>query len=397
MKKIFLYSLLYLLSANPAHAENIVTSVEQAVVRVINFISENKGATGTGFVINSNNYVVTNYHVIENYSTLFIADGGVEREHLKEVNVIWSSAEKDLAILHVPNLNPRKPLKLNANSLEKASVVLALGFPGAADLLGNDLDFVETSATDGRISRLMRNTSWNNTRELFDIIQHSAQISGGNSGGPLINLCGEVIGINTAGAIDVQGIFYASHISSLIEVLNARNIDFQSTTTTCAADSGFDTQYLILLIFIILTFLIIFLAFRQPRQQAVKTAAAYTQWLRQPPINFYSKTTPTMILQGINRHQHIYLPIAQEKLKSSQGVIIGRSSKSCDLIIKDAQISRRHARIYYHNQTLLIEDLNSANGTQVNELQVQAYHSVNIDEQSHIQLGNIILKLVKIG
>jgi hypothetical protein len=390
--------LLYLLPINLAYTENIVTSVEEGVVRILNFISENNGATGTGFVINSDNYVVTNHHVIENYAKLFVVDGGIEREHLKEASVIWASAEKDLAILHVPDLTPRKPLKLNAGEIEKANVVLALGFPGVADELGGELDFVESSATDGRISRLMRNTSWDRNEGILDIIQHSAQINGGNSGGPLINLCGEVIGVNTAGAIDAQGIFYASHISSLIEILNARNIDFQSTTSVCSTNSSFNIDYLILFTLIILTFLIIILAFRQPRQQAVKAAAACTQWVRHPTTILYGKTTlksqPTILwaLQG----QQIYLPINQEKLQSS-GVTIGRSAKLCDLTIKDELISRRHARLSYDNKTqqLLLEDLNSANGTQVNEQQVRTYHPVFIDEQSYIQLGSIHLKLVK--
>ncbi|MEK7990318.1 MAG: trypsin-like peptidase domain-containing protein [Thiotrichaceae bacterium] len=399
MRNIFLYLFIYLLSINLAYAENVVTSVEEGVVRIINHISENKRASGTGFVINANNYVVTNHHVIKNHHILKVLDGGVELEHLKEARVIWASAEKDLAILHVPNLTPRKPLKLNASELEKASVVLALGFPGAADKLGNELDFVETSATDGRVSRLMRNTSWDHTSELFDIIQHSAQINGGNSGGPLINQCGEVVGVNTASAIDAQGIFYASHISSLIEILNARNIDFQSTTSTCSTDSIFDIQYLIMLTLIILTFLIIVLAFRQPRQQVVKAAAACSQLLHQPATVFYGKTavkaesTTLWVLKG----QQTYLPINQEKLQSSQGITIGRAAKLCDLSIRDDTISRRHARLSYDKHQLLLEDLNSVNGTRINGQQIQPYHPMSIDEQSHIQLGSINFKLVKSG
>jgi hypothetical protein len=397
MKKLLL--LICLLCYQSVFAENIVTSVEQAVVRVINFISEDDGATGTGFIINSNNYVVTNHHVIENYTTLLIADGGVGREHLKQANIVWSSVERDLAILHVPNLTPRRPLKLNSSELEKASVVLALGFPGAADELGDELDFVETSATDGRVSRLMRNTSWDNTSRLFDIIQHSAQINGGNSGGPLINLCGEVVGVNTAGVPSAQGIFYASHINSLIEVLTAENIDFQVTTATCTTKSGFDIQYLIVLIVLILLTIIVLIflsiAFRQPRQQAVKAVTTYTQWL--PKNIFYAKSTDLWILQGINGHKHIYLPINQEKLKSSQGVTIGRSAKLCDLTIQDDTISRRHARLSYVDQQLLLEDLDSANGTLVNGQKIKAYHTVLIDENSHIQLGNIVLQLIKVS
>lgn len=398
MKKIFLYLLLYLLSINWVYAENIITSVDEGVVRILNLISENNGTTGTGFVINSDNYIVTNHHVIENHGLLLITDGGIEQEHLKKADIVWASAEKDLAILRVPNLTPRRPLKLNTSEPEKASVVLALGFPGAADELGGELNFVETSATDGRVSRLMRNTSWDRREGTFDIIQHSAQINGGNSGGPLINLCGEVVGVNTAGVRGAQGIFYASHISSLIEVLSEKNIDFQSTSATCSTDSNFDMQYFILLTLMIL---IIILMFRQPSQQAVKTAVACTQWLRQPTNVFYGKTAvkaDSSILWAL-QGQQIYLPIDQEQLQSSQGVTIGRSIKLCDLTIKDDTISRRHVRLSYDNKThqLLLEDLNSANGTQVNGQQIPTYHPVFIDDQSSIQLGSIHLKLIKVG
>ncbi len=406
MQKILLFLAVYFLSVNATLAENMISSADEGVVRIINVISVNSYGTGTGFVI-SENHVVTNFHVIDKHVVLMVADGGVDEQHLKQAEVLWSSSEKDLAVLHVPQLSARKPLKLNEAEPEKGSQVYALGFPGAADIFDrNELNAVESSVTRGVLSRIMRNTTWPGKTGLLDIIQHSAQINGGNSGGPLINPCGEIIGVNTAGASNSQGIYAASYINVLIEALRTEGINFEATNNACSNVSANTIQPWVILLFLTL-FILILLSFRRPRQQVFKTAENYTQWLRQgaSQIKNYGQTTVKYegkvlwALQGKHYHTEFYLPINQNQLQSTQGITLGRSEKLCDLVIKDDCISRRHARLTYDLAThsLLIEDLNSANGIKVNNKWLQVFHPIPIDIYSSIQLGEIPFKLVKIG
>ncbi|MCK5521983.1 MAG: trypsin-like peptidase domain-containing protein [Thiomargarita sp.] len=195
--------------------------IDESVVLIINDTSEGQN-TGTGFVINDQQNVITNYHVVAGSINLSIADGGIDDVHLKAAQVISVSEEKDLAILYVPNLH-RPPIPLTKIEPKKGTPVYAIGFPGAANLLTRTLS-TESSIHEGIVGRII-DAAWEENKPLFRIIQHDSEINGGNSGGPLVNRCLQVVGINTVktsflaslarGEI-IAGLYFASHISLLI-------------------------------------------------------------------------------------------------------------------------------------------------------------------------------------
>jgi serine protease Do len=152
---------------------------------------------GTGFIVSEDGLIMTNKHVVSDEKAVYSILTN-EGETFK-VEVLAKNPVQDIAILKIQDVQDRrfKPLKLGDSS------VLNLGQSVIA--IGNALGEFQNTVSVGVVSGLQRNivAQGNNTIEtLEDIIQTDAAINRGNSGGPLLNLRGEVIGINTAVSMD---------------------------------------------------------------------------------------------------------------------------------------------------------------------------------------------------
>lgn len=172
----------------------VVELVEPAVVKVVSKIpgqsssfgfTSDQTISGSGFIITSNGYIVTNYHVIEdaeNFSVI-LSDG-------EEVaaKVVSYDVYSDLAVLKVEGQMPGVAVLGNSENLKPGETVIAIGSP-----LG---DF-RNSVTVGVISAIGRTINTGRGFEMENLIQTDAAINSGNSGGPLVNLAGEVVGVNT--------------------------------------------------------------------------------------------------------------------------------------------------------------------------------------------------------
>jgi serine protease Do len=137
---------------------------------------------GSGFIIDRKGIVVTNYHVVEGQRRVFVTtnDNKVYR-----AKVLIESPEEDLAILEIDSPTKEFPhLKLgDSDTIEVAEPVIAIGNPFGFSF----------TVTSGIISAVGRTTPDGKG----DMIQTDAAVNPGNSGGPLINMQGEVVGINT--------------------------------------------------------------------------------------------------------------------------------------------------------------------------------------------------------
>ncbi len=143
-------------------------------------------ATGSGFVIDANGTLLTNWHVVENAVKVTVSF-----EHTKtvEAHVIGKDPSQDLAVLKIPTEGlTLHPLKLgNSDAVEVGEPVFAIGNPF------NQRD----TLTTGVISALQRQIESPNGFAIDNVLQTDAPINPGNSGGPLLNSQGEVIGINS--------------------------------------------------------------------------------------------------------------------------------------------------------------------------------------------------------
>lgn len=143
-------------------------------------------ASGTGFAIHSNGYIATNYHVIEGKNEIIVK--GINGDHLNEytATVVKVDKSNDLAILKVKESLGKIPYGFKIAAEGVAGRVYSYGYP-LTDLLGDEVKF-----TEGTINA---NSGFNNDPRWY---QHTATIQPGNSGGPLFNKYGNLVGVNNA-------------------------------------------------------------------------------------------------------------------------------------------------------------------------------------------------------
>ena len=172
---------------------------------------------GSGIVIDSRGYILTNNHVIDGTDRLRVTFGDSIQVNAK---VIGTDEETDLAVVRAElrdkNTNGKDEIKLqpanfgNSEELKVGQIVMALGNPFG--LTGGP------TVTAGIISSLNRNVQFENG--ILELVQTDAAINPGNSGGPLINTKGEVVAINTAKIPYGQGIGFAVPINTVKSVLS---------------------------------------------------------------------------------------------------------------------------------------------------------------------------------
>ena len=163
---------------------------------------------GTGFVISDDGYIVTNNHVIDNADKVEVR---IQKERFT-AKIVGRDAATDLALLKIDAKRKLTPIPLgDSDRLRVGEWVMAIGDP---------LTFDKT-VTVGVVSAKERNglSTDTATRSFESFIQTDAAINFGNSGGPLINVNGEVIGINTAMFRPAQNIGFAVPINTLKQVL----------------------------------------------------------------------------------------------------------------------------------------------------------------------------------
>lgn len=159
-------------------------------------LTEESGSQGTGIVYDvENGYIITNAHVVEGASSVQISLAKSDR--MRSARVVGRSQCDDLAVLKVENTQDLEAATLGT-SVKSGAEVATIGFPQSEKLVD------DISVKWGGVSQL--NVQIGNYE---DLIQINATINSGNSGGPLVNNKGEVVGINTASRTDAQNTNYA--------------------------------------------------------------------------------------------------------------------------------------------------------------------------------------------
>jgi serine protease Do len=201
-----------------------VTSQAQASDSFFGFggASEQQSA-GTGIIIDKNGLIITNRHVVPAGATkvgITLSDGTT----LEDVSVVGRTSDSDPLDIAFLKINNTKGKKLTPARLADSSKV-AIGDPVIA--IGNALGQFQNTVTSGIISGHGRNiqaggASGGDSEDLQNLFQTDAAINEGNSGGPLMNLNGEVIGINTAVASgNAQNIGFAIPINDVKGVIDS--------------------------------------------------------------------------------------------------------------------------------------------------------------------------------
>lgn len=195
-----------------------------SVVRVVAEYADGV-SFGSGFVTTSNGretYIATNAHVVEGvpYTISVWFDGG---EAAARVQAIDTS--RDLCVLRCEWPIDARALRLSGTGVEQGAAVYTMGFPAAADSLSDTLAYgsEEATITNGIVSAVRSATLIEGGRAV-ELLQINAAVNSGNSGGPLFDEKGRVIGINTYNVEDSQGIFGAVSVKELTALMAEQGI-----------------------------------------------------------------------------------------------------------------------------------------------------------------------------
>ena len=192
---------------------DVVRSIAPGLVQIVTHTGD-----GSGFVVSDDGLIVTNAHVVDQYPSVSVR---LVNGQLHSGRVLGRDETLDLAVIKVDSRQAWQPMTLGeAADIDVGDEVIALGFP-LGDELGRDY-----TVTTGIVSSLR-------TYGSVERIQTDAALNPGNSGGPLVDRDGRVIGVNTSTATDYEGISFAISIASV-----RANLDFLASGGNVLAQTG---------------------------------------------------------------------------------------------------------------------------------------------------------------
>ena len=184
-----------------------------SVVSIISVTQSGK-ASGTGIIMSADGYIITNHHVIENAQAVSVLTND-DKEYT--ASIVGSDETSDLAVLKIEASGLQAAEFGDSSVLQVGDSVVAIGDPLGVTLRG--------TMTDGIISAINRDLTVND--RTMNLIQTNAALNNGNSGGPLINCYGQVIGINTmkmsnfySSSTTVEGIGFAIPIDTAKPIID---------------------------------------------------------------------------------------------------------------------------------------------------------------------------------
>jgi pSer/pThr/pTyr-binding forkhead associated (FHA) protein/S1-C subfamily serine protease len=376
-----------------------VKKIEASVYKIYTERKTGMG-TGTGFLVNGRRTLVTNYHVVVNGEKFYVGYRDGRDGRLVEARVIDRRANIDLAVIETYDDLPGTALTLGDYEPEKLTSVVAVGFPGAADVMKpgairtrpelfaamKEPSGFDSTVTPGMVSRIYSatNTPLTETQVInARTVQHNAPINPGNSGGPLLDDCGTVVGVNSFSPKGAQGVFFSIHAGEVTRFLRELNIGYASVGHGClmASLSSGGGLLLPIMIGMAVTLAVVAVIFAWRGGAAVGAVGQYVSRLtgvrrrggdgagdasdrrpapRHPPIALAATTAAALSLQ----------PIAGGRsfaLDAGRAVVVGRG-RQCEIVIDDDTVSSAHARLELNaqGQRVTIADLHSSNGTYLN-------------------------------
>lgn len=198
-----------------------VTGTSQNAGGFFGYSSQPEQSAGTGIILTSDGLIITNRHVVPDGTTSVSVtlSNGTELKDVSVVGRTSSSSDLDIAFLKINNADGNKLVPAALGDSSK------VGVGDAVVAIGNALGQFQNTVTSGIISGYGRSVQASSaddqqsSESLDDLFQTDAAINEGNSGGPLVNMNGQVIGINTAIAGDAQNIGFAIPINDVIGLI----------------------------------------------------------------------------------------------------------------------------------------------------------------------------------
>lgn len=373
--------LLAMVPLNARAADNPVPKAKQAVVCIVSGIGYQNGkpytydgyyGTGTGFGVGRSGedaqIFVTNNHVISDnqykpYDQVYIfVDNSnlYDESSVVPCRILYADPQVDLAIIQaeapIPGVGTL-PLR-SAKEIKTGDDVYALGFPAIADELADSNHYTvdDITVTDGIVSRRLQIGG-------VDYMAHTAKINHGNSGGPLIDTAGNVVGINTLGIADVENAdlrCYAFDIDYAMDVLEQLELPY----TKAAGNVGGLSLAAVAAIGVGI---------------AVVLVLAVVLLLRKKQ----SGKVPKVLIQAICG------PLQGQSWELLTSLSIGRNPGENIVLPPDTSgISRRHCLLARRGDQVTVTDLGSSYGTFLNGSRITANQPVAVPNGAVLSLAS---------
>lgn len=314
-------------------------------------------------------YLVTNHHVIETFlgfgggsagNRLLVTYGGGEQE---EAYVVAYDAEKDLALLRLAApTDKRKALKLKLPVADMVgSNVYAVGYPGVSEEIINSVTAFgkdDATVTSGSIGRLFLESGTGRR-----LVQMDATIHGGNSGGPLVNESGSVVGVNVYSVEDsngnaIESVNYAISVEELIPILLQNNVPY--TLEEDVEEEAFPWRIVAIaaaVAAVVVIIIVIVVVLSGKNRKKPEPPRPVDPIVPPPPMPVKSPSVRSMSQQ----HGGMQVPV------DSQGILIGRSMSDCKIVFQSGTpgVSARHCSVAWDGASgeFLVTDLRSTYGT----------------------------------
>lgn len=391
--------------AIPASAKTdlptVISQAKEGVVKlfVVGFSPDGTpvtAAVGSGFAVGQRGstpeYFVTNWHVasayLSEYNYAFDSDHvGIwimlDNFALSDVTGLPSEATSvkcsivrisesgypDYAILRAARpVTECKPLPIRSSeSVKQGETVVALGCPAVVDDLSANVDGNDITATRGTVARHMVMSAAGNTKVLL----HDAVISGGNSGGPLIDENGNVIGLNTYGIVDSYSCaIYSDYVT---QVLDQMGIPYMSAGSSISVVTIAAAAVAVAAVAVAIYFL---LRNRKSTEKSSKEVNPGVGPVSTVPADGYKPSFRVQLPDG----RIIPVPVGK--------VAVGRDP-SCQIRLPEsaAAVSRRHCTLENSGEFLILVDEGSRNGTFIHGKRVPAGTKVALKHGSSFCVG----------
>lgn len=400
-------ALLAAFAALPAAADFDVETHERSVVRII-AKTEKGESRGTGFIVTSDGYILTNVHVIAGGKEVKV--WVPEKQEFFRPQLVDAAIDLDIALLKI-ELDDLQAARLSNAERDRGADVFAIGYPGAADRSGSDILNAAPTLTSGIISS-EKVAPWAGRGPVkVRMIQHSAIVTEGNSGGPLFDNCGRVIGINTQRS-KREGVYWSSAIEEALALLERNEVSVALTDTACArgggglslsAFSGLSPRAMLgaAISLAALAMAGIMLVSMRRRAGPVPASGVVSGGQGADSLRRISSAvglSPSMsasaTLAGLDRDGRPFrLAVPGEQLNRAYGVVVGRDPRLSDAVLEDAQLSRRHARFFRVDGRFFVEDLNSTNGTRIAGAPLEAFEPAPLSHGSQVELAGLTLTI----
>lgn len=350
-------SLLVACGAESGPAADVGT-LERSVGRIFCETATGRGS-GTGFVI-AEGKLVTNHHVVAppgggTCETLEVAfEPGVRQK----LTILEVDARRDLALASFEGSSP-PPLKISAeDDLAKSAALIVIGFPGGADQNDDESwKYVPASVSNGIVSR--QHTDPDNVM----VVQTNATMNPGNSGGPMLDTCGRVLGVATRvrRGLVVEGLNWGVHGVEVRAFLEGAKQDHTAEAGACGAPATPTRPALVALSAVALLGLGFVVWRRRPRGIEAPGPGGD----RRPAIG--PGPGPDAPRRAAASIRFLTGPLEGDQHPVSSGDTVGRDAEIADILLPERTpgVSRRHVEFWFEKGGWTVRDCWSSGGTRV--------------------------------